>query len=270
MTDYTTFANLAQDAVAAAAGLVAEAFRGPGLPRIRKDDGTYVTDADIAAQATIEAILRSATPDFGLYAEETVESERSCDQFTWIVDPIDGTSNFMNGVPLFAVQAALEHRGEVVAAALALPAEDIILVEAKGAGCMANGRKVAVSDRREFGAGIAIIESRWSETDFDIARALRNDVREIRTIASSGVSLAYVAMGRADMLVDWDDHPWDVAPGALLVTEAGGTITNLEGGDFAVYEPKCLASNGHLHEQLVQHIGDTNVFTTTNNTNTNI
>lgn len=260
MIDYAHFARVARTAVEAAAAPVSDAFRSKSLNATRKGDGTFVTDADIVAQQAIEAVLREATPDFGLFAEETPPASRMRAEYTWIVDPIDGTANFMHGVPLFAIQVALERDNEIVAAAMALPAENLILTAAVGQGCTSNDRVVKVSGPRVFGNGILLLESRWSEIDFKVARAFRDEVREIRTIASSGVSLAYVALGRAEMLVDWDDHPWDLAAGTLFVREAGGRITSLDGSEFQVFSPKCLASNGHVHDELVKRVGRSNAF----------
>lgn len=258
--NYRYYASLAREAAAAAADLVGQAFRVHDREAEQKADGSFVTKTDLASQAIIASVLMAATPDFGFYAEEATAAERTRSDYTWIVDPIDGTHNFHYGVPLFAVQIALEHRGQVVAAAMALPAEDLILDAWRGGGAYANGERLAVSSRA-MGEGLLLLETRWSDADLVIARAFKDKTHDLRVIASSCASLAYIALGRADMLVDWDDKPWDLAGGALLVEEAGGVVTDLNGGPFRVYDPKCLASNGVDHAGFVRDVVATNAFT---------
>lgn len=253
MNPFQEFAQLAERAARSAATIVEAAARGETRDALSKADGSLVTATDFASQRRIEEILRAATPGFGFYAEEEDLARRTRGDYTWIVDPLDGTHNFHFGFPLFAIQVALEHRGEIVAAAMALPMEGLVLHAWRGGGSYANGRRLRTS-QRPIPDSLMLIEPRWAEADLAVVRHFREQVRGIRVISASCVSLAYLALGRADLLVDWDDKPWDLAAGTLLVEEAGGTVTDLEGGPFRVFDPKCLASNGQDHARFVAEI----------------
>lgn len=258
------YAQLAARAVRSANMIVTAALLGRDRKAQHKTDGSLVTATDFASQRAIESVLRDATPNFGFYAEEDEIAPRSRAEYTWIVDPLDGTHNFHFGFPMFAIQVALEHCGVVVAAAMSLPMENIVLHGWRGGGSYANGQRLNVS-QRAMADGLMLIEPRWGEVDIATVLHFKDRVRGIRVISSSCVSLAYVAMGRADMLVDWDDKPWDLAAGTLLVEEAGGVVTNLEGGAFRVFEPRCLATNGEDHNVFVQEVAASRAFANLSN-----
>lgn len=253
------FAIIAKEAASAASALIMEAFQNPSRTANEKSDGSYVTATDCAVQAAIIEILMKATPDFGLYAEESDAADRVRKDYTWIVDPVDGTHNFHYGIPCFASQIALEHNGRVVAAAMALPAEGLILHSWRGGGSYANGERLKVSNR-PMRKGVLLLETRWSDADLQVAKAFRGEAHDIRVISSSCASLAYIALGRADMLIDWDDKPWDLAAGTLLVDEAGGATTDLSGGAFNVYEPRCIATNGVCHPDVLARVTASGAF----------
>lgn len=265
MDQFSDFATLAREAVLAASPIVSDAVRAAERPADVKMDGSLVTQTDLASQEAIAAVLHAATPQFGFYAEETAPSARTLSDFNWIVDPLDGTHNFHFGFPMFAIQVALEHRGHVVAAAMSLPMENLILHAWRGGGSYANGRRISVSKRQMSGA-LMLVEPRWTQPDFDTLRCFKGNVRAIRVVSSSCISLAYIALGRADLLVDWDDKPWDLAAGTLLVEEAGGRVTDLQGGPFRVYDPRCLASNGVDHDDFIKRVVASRAFEFLNST----
>jgi myo-inositol-1(or 4)-monophosphatase len=245
--------SIAKEAVAEATRIVLRAHRLQEFEASRKSDNSYVTRADLASEQAIVEVLRRATPNFGIYAEEGSRT-RTDREYAWIVDPLDGTHNFHHGLPTFAIQVALEHQGHILVAVISLPLEGLVLHASRGCGCYANDAPVRVSSRR-LEDSLLLLETSWDSLDLRLLSACAPAVHDIRVLGSACTSMANVALGRADFVIDRVDQPWDLAAGSLLIEEAGGKVTNLRGGPFAVYAPECLASNGHDHEQMLHVVG---------------
>ena len=215
-----------------------------------------VTEADLAAEAAIVALLAAATPEVAVMTEETAAThslERS-GRF-WVVDPLDGTTNFAHGFPLFAVSIALLDHGRPQAAAIYLPILDELFCAVRGAGAWLNGRTIRVTDTAELIASLIATGFPY-EVERTLPAVLRQlaamlpRVRDIRRAGAAAVDLAYVACGRLDGFYEMCLQPWDTAAGWLLVEEAGGRVSDFSGAPYSVFQAEILASNGKIHDGL--------------------
>ena len=215
-----------------------------------------VTDADKAAEALIVERLRAAFPASTITGEESgthagVGSER------WYVDPLDGTTNYAHGYPVFCVSIAYERDGELTAGVVYAPFYDELFAAEKGAGARLNGGPLQVSSIAH--TADALVCTGFHPADFDrngtYFRKLSYHAQAVRRDGSAALDLASVAAGRFDGFWEFDLHSWDVAAGALLIREAGGTVTAIDGGTFRVDGRSILATNGRLHEEMTELLG---------------
>ena len=254
LDDYARFAaQLALDAGA----ILRDRFGQPHEVRFK---GTIdmVTEADSAAEALIASRLRDAYADHLLLCEEGSRGEALDSTYRWVVDPLDGTTNFAHGLSTFAVSIALEEAGLPIIGVVYDPMRDELFVSQRGGGTTLNGEVIHVSHTDRLIASILVTgfsydferRARQAETwrDFLIR------VQAIRQTGSAALNLCYIAAGRLDGYWERGISPWDVAAGALMVMEAGGTVTDMSGGPFSSDDREILASNGALHTDLLSVI----------------
>jgi myo-inositol-1(or 4)-monophosphatase len=237
---------------ALAGGAVAMAgFRGPHEVSEKGRRADIVTEVDRASEAAIVTCLRASYPDATIVAEEAgLMSGR--DDERWLVDPIDGTTNYAHGYPIFCISIAYERHGELQAAAIYAPAMNELFLATRGGGATLNGAPIAVSHVDSLGS--ALICTGFHPADFDrngsSFRAVSNRAQGVRRDGSAALDLAYVAAGRFDGFWEYDLHAWDVAAGTLLVREAGGRVDRIDGGAASLDAGSILASNGRIHDEL--------------------
>lgn len=210
-----------------------------------------VTEADLASEQAIVAILRQRHPDHDILAEEGDYGSRGADQ-RWIVDPLDGTTNFAHGFPWFAVSIALEVRGEVVLGAVFNPHNHELFVAEKGQGATLNGRRLQVSSTDELGrallaTGFAYDHKTCPDNNYSDFERFQRVAQAVRRAGVASLDLACVAAGRFDGFWELKLKPWDVAAGVLLVEEAGGRVSDYAGAAMPLDRGEILASNGRLH-----------------------
>jgi len=224
-----------------------------------KGAGDFVSRADTRAEEIIREELTTARPNYGWLAEESDEVKGADPTRRWIVDPLDGTTNFLHGLPHWAVSIALEHKGEIVAAVVFDPAKDEMFTAEKGGGCWLNDSRLRVSGRRKliealFATGLPFGgREDLPDTLQDLARIMPV-CSGVRRWGAAALALAYVAAGRYDGFWERRLHPWDIAAGVLLVREAGGLIEPLEkGGDF-MRDGDLIAANEQIFESFARII----------------
>jgi myo-inositol-1(or 4)-monophosphatase len=221
----------------------------------KKGPADFVSVADHKAERVLAAELRKARPRYGFLMEETGAVDGPDTSNRWIVDPLDGTTNFLHGIPHFAISIALERDGEPIAGVVYEPVHDQLFVAEKGKGAFLNGRRLRVSARRVleeslFATGIPFRGVRDHELFLKQLGAVMAVSAGVRRFGSAALDLAYVAAGRYDGFWETGLSPWDVAAGVVLVREAGGYVSTIEGGPDMLAAGSILAANDHLHAPL--------------------
>lgn len=230
-----------------------------------KGPADLVTQADFASQEVIRKTLLDAFPDHGLLGEEQIPETATPPQRTeyrWIVDPLDGTTNFVHGVPHYSVSVALERHGELLVGAVYDPILDECFTATWGGGAYLNGRPIRTSTVRELSGALAAVgfppRTPRDCPDLLVFLGALAKCQAIRRTGSSALNLCYVAAGRFDLYWAFSTKIWDVAAGVLLVREAGGVVTAPDGGPFRLEEAQFLAAaTGPLHGRLRELVART-------------
>jgi myo-inositol-1(or 4)-monophosphatase len=222
-----------------------------------KGPRNFVTAADRRAEEILRADLAKARPDYGFLGEEGGAHPGSDKTHRWIVDPLDGTTNFLHGIPHFAVSIALEREGVIVAALTYNPANDELYVAERGKGAFLNDRRLRVAGRQKLAeAVVACGLPHYGRGDLARAReeifAAQRHYAGLRRFGAATLDLAYIAAGRFDAFWERDLSPWDMAAGILLVREAGGFVSDLDGGDAILTKGQIAAGNETMHRELLR------------------
>ncbi|MDE2361949.1 MAG: inositol monophosphatase [Hyphomicrobiales bacterium] len=223
-----------------------------------KGPGDFVSAADRRAEKTLFEELSKARPGYGFIMEESGRVEGADKTHTWIIDPLDGTTNFLHGLPVFAISVALEREGQLVAGLIYNPADDEMYVAERGQGAWLNNRRLRVASRRDLAeslvaTGIPPLGRAKEHPRFkqDLSAVMAH-VGNVRRAGAAALDLAYVAAGRYDAFWERGLHSWDIAAGIVLVREAGGFVTDLAGGSDMLARGSILAGN----ETMVKRLGD--------------
>jgi myo-inositol-1(or 4)-monophosphatase len=222
-----------------------------------KGPGNFVTAADHRAEEVLRTELAKARPGYCFLGEEGGRDEGSDKTHCWIVDPLDGTTNFLHGIPQFAISIALARDGTIVAGLVYNPATDELYTAERGKGAFMNDRRLRVAARRRLGDAVMACglphHGRGDLTHFrkEIA-AVQSQVAGLRRFGSATLDLAWVAAGRFDAYWERSLCAWDMAAGLLLVREAGGFVTDLDGGDAMLEKGHIVAGNESMHGGLLE------------------
>ena len=224
-----------------------------------KSRSNLVTEADFAAQQAIHDFLKGRYPNHGFHGEEGLNEVRPDSPYRWIIDPLDGTTNYVHGFPYFAVSIGLEHEGQLVAGAIYDPTRDEMFLAARGAGATLNRRPLHKSDISELRQSLVVasLPVAIHADEVAVQRFLKMlpHAQSVQRTGSAALNLAYVAAGRLEGFWSTSLKPWDMAAGVVIVEEAGGRVTQLNGDVFRVEEPSLLASNGSgIHQEMMQHL----------------
>ncbi len=220
-----------------------------------KGAGDFVSKADIAAEKIIRDLLTEGRPSYGWLAEESAPTAGKDPTRRWIVDPLDGTTNFLHGLPHWCVSIALEHKGEIVAGVILDPAKDELFVAEKGQGAWMNQTRLRVSGRHRliealFATGIPFGgREELPATLQDLARILPA-TSGVRRMGAAALDLAYVAAGRFDGFWERGLNPWDIAAGLILIREAGGFAEALAEGENVLESGSVICANDRIFEQF--------------------
>jgi len=233
-----------------------------GSARIsNKGDIDLVTEADIAAEKLIVDRIRSHYPRHAVLAEESGEAvsiEGGRTTFKWVVDPLDGTTNYAHGYPCFCVSIGLEQDGVLEIGVVYDPMRDELFAAERGQGATLNDRRIRVSEIDELNSAMLVTGFPYNVRERpDFAREFAIftlNAQAVRRDGSAAIDLAYVACGRFDGF--WEDglNPWDMAAGILLIKEAGGTVSNFQNEPLSIYTKKVLATNGLIHEAMLKYL----------------
>jgi myo-inositol-1(or 4)-monophosphatase len=221
----------------------------------KKGPGDFVTNSDKRTEKIIINELSLARPDYSFLAEESGASGKST-EFKWIIDPIDGTTNFLHGVPYFAISIGLEKNKEIICGMIFNPITNEMFYAEKGKGAYLNNSRIRVSSRKNIDecvlfTGGPILSYKNKEIFFKEYESVSKKVAATRKFGSSALDLAYLASGRCDGVWERNLNYWDIAAGIIIVKEAGGTVTDFKGGDQYIEERNLLATNSKIDKDLI-------------------
>lgn len=256
------FANKAEE-IAREAGALLKGFYEKGVTAEYKGDVDLVTEADKASEKLIRARLQAAFPTHGIYGEEGTRDALDS-EYRWYVDPLDGTTNFAHGFPAFGVVLGLEHRpaglkpgedGTMIAGVVYDPLRDELFAAEKGKGAWLNGKQIRVSKTKTLQESLTATgfpsHKRHLNPNAYFYYQITLRSHGVRRAGSAALDLAYVACGRLDGFWEFNLNPWDTSSGVLLVTEAGGTVSHFDGGEFTLDSREVLATNGLIKDEMV-------------------
>jgi myo-inositol-1(or 4)-monophosphatase len=250
--------NTAITAARQAGNIISRSFGRVGdLQVTTKARNDFVTDVDRLAEQAIIDIIHRAYPDHGFLAEESGATAKK--EYTWIIDPLDGTTNFLHGFPQFAVSIALQHKNELTQAVVYDPISQDLYTASKGGGAQLNNRRIRVSAQKGLegallGTGFPFKEQKYLEAYLTTFKALFPDTAGIRRPGAASLDLAYLAAGRLDGFWEIALNPWDIAAGALLVREAGGIIGDFSGGEDYLETGNVIAGPPKVYGAILRRL----------------
>jgi myo-inositol-1(or 4)-monophosphatase len=223
----------------------------------KKSHADYVSEVDRAAERIIIEALKEAYPSHAILAEESGAQGES--EYLWIIDPLDGTTNFLHGVPQYAVSIGLQHNGILTQAVIYDPTKNDLFTASRGRGAFRNDKRLRVSKRKEMadsliGTGFPYSNFDHMDPYMDIVRDVMQKSSGIRRAGAASLDLAWTAAGRYDGFFETGLKPWDMAAGVLLITEAGGMVSDLHGSDTFLKSGHICAGNPEIHQQLLHII----------------
>jgi myo-inositol-1(or 4)-monophosphatase len=224
------------------------------------EERNLVSEIDRGSEEKIIGMIKSRFPSHAILAEESGAEETKA-EYKWIIDPLDGTTNYLHRVPIYCVTIGVEHRGEIVAGVVYDPNLDELYTAEKGSGAYLNGKRLKVSETTDLIESLLV-----TGFPYDIARNPDHTVERfvrillaaggMRRLGSAALDLAYIAAGRFDGFWEVSLNPWDMAAGVLLVQEAGGCVTDFSGVGPNIYHKQVLATNGRLHGAILEMLGE--------------
>ncbi|MEZ5306688.1 MAG: inositol monophosphatase family protein [Pyrinomonadaceae bacterium] len=229
----------------------------------KKGEIDLVTEADLASEKYVINQIENRFPQHSILAEESGSTARAGDMaWKWIIDPLDGTTNYAHGYPCFCVTIALEHNGELVLGVSYDPTRDELFAAERRQGASLNNKRISVSERTALSDSLLVTGFPYDiKNRGNLARTFETFLmrsRAVRRDGSAAIDLAYVACGRFDGFWEEGLNPWDVAAGILMVREAGGTVTGYDGGEASIYRPPFVATNGAIHDEMLAVLNETN------------
>ena len=226
-----------------------------------KDVNDFVSEVDRNAEYVIIDILKKAYPDHAFLGEEGGFQGETKAEYEWIIDPLDGTTNFLYGIPHYAVSIALKHRGKLYQAVIYDPIKDDLFTASKGQGATLNSRRIRVRNRRDMqgallttGVPYRTDQQHLVDPYLDSMKALLPDTSGVRRPGAASLDLAYVAAGRYDGFWEFSLHEWDIAAGVLMVQEAGGMISDLKGGNSHLKTGNIVAASPKVFKEMIKRL----------------
>ncbi len=251
--------NFAIQTARDAGSLLAERF-GRAVRVTDKSELELVTESDLASEKLIIDRIQTYHPRHAILAEESGASSPAAaeaqSEWRWVIDPLDGTTNYAHGYPTFCVSIGLEHAGRMELGVIYDPMRDELFTAERGEGASLNGRRIQVSATGKLASALLCTGFPYDVRErSEFARHFANfimNAQGVRRDGAAALDLAYVACGRFDGFWEEGLQPWDVAAGSLMVEEAGGRVSKYDGGPLSIYTPPILASNGLVHEQMMR------------------
>lgn len=235
--------------------IVREGFGKNFQIEYKTNEKNLVTEIDKKSEKAILEYISKKYPDHAILSEESGEHKNDS-EYLWIIDPLDGTTNFAHGLPIFSVSIGLMKKNEIVAGVVYDVMQNIFYSVEKGSGAFANGNKITVSNNDNLELSVLVTGFPYNVADnpdyaFERFTTLTKKARAVRRLGSAALDLCYVAKGVFDGFWEVSLFPWDICAGKLLVLEAGGSVTDFNGNEISVFAKQILASNKKVHQQLI-------------------
>ncbi|CAN5772639.1 inositol monophosphatase family protein [soil metagenome] len=250
--------NTLLKAIDAGAAEMSRFFNGSFLVSNKEGINNLVTEADHASEKAIFHVIKEAYPDHFILSEELGAIVMDSN-YKWIIDPIDGTVNFANGIPICCVSIGLEHNGELILGAVYNPFMNELFIGEKGKGATLNDKKISVSNKADVGKSCLATGFPYTYLDntnspLEVFEKFIRKGIAVRRLGSAAIDLCWVATGRFDAYFEHKLEAWDSAAGCVIVREAGGVVTDYTGKPYSVYQPQIIASNGKIHDDILRVI----------------
>ena len=222
----------------------------------KSNETNLVTQIDKASEKTIVEYISKKFPNHGILAEES-GNVKNGSEYLWVVDPLDGTTNFAHGLPIFSVSIGLQKNGKTIAGVVNDVMQNIIYSTEAGSGAYANSKRITVNENDKLNHGVLVTGFPYNISEnpdnaLEKFTALTKVMRGIRRLGSAAIDFSYVAKGVFDGFWEVHLHPWDVCAGILIVQEAGGMVTDFDGKEIDIYSKRFLASNKKIHPKLIE------------------
>lgn len=252
------FKQVLLEATKEAGKIIQQYFQGSFNIENKEGINNLVTEVDKHSEKAIIDIIRKNYPGHSIISEEEGEMLQESD-YQWIIDPIDGTVNFAHGIPICCVSIGLKHKEELLLGAVYNPMMNELFFAEKGKGAYLNDKPIKVSSKTNFAKACLVtgFPYKWPNSSEHPIRVFERFILEglpVRRLGSAAIDLCWVACGRFDGFWEYNLSSWDVAAGYLIVQEAGGRITNFDGEPYSVFDKETLATNGHIHEDMLRLI----------------
>ncbi len=247
-------------AIHAGAEVLTHFFEGTFEIESKDTLNNLVTEADKKSEDAIIEVIKTDFPEHFILSEEVGELSTSS-QYKWIIDPIDGTVNFAHGIPICCISIGLEYQGAMLMGAVFNPFMKEMFFAEIGQGAFLNNRPIKVSAKKSIESACLVtgFPYKWAQIDIDPIPVFERFIRKglpVRRLGSAAIDLCWVAAGRFDGFWEYNLNPWDIAAGYLIVSEAGGRISNFKGEPYSIYDKQTLATNGILHEDMLRLINE--------------
>jgi myo-inositol-1(or 4)-monophosphatase len=254
----TELKEVLMQATKEAGGIIQDYFQGSFKVDNKEGINNLVTEVDTAAEKRIIDIIKEHFPGHSIISEETGEQMQDS-PYQWIIDPIDGTVNFAHGIPICCVSIGLLYQEEMILGAVYNPMMNELFFAEKGKGATLNGSRISVSGKRDFKRACLVtgFPYKWPDATEHPVKVFERFILEglpVRRLGSAAIDLCWVACGRFDGFWEYNLSSWDIAAGYLIVQEAGGRITDFSGSAYSVFDKETLATNGHIHEDMLKLI----------------
>ncbi|MFN4248200.1 MAG: inositol monophosphatase family protein [Flavipsychrobacter sp.] len=254
----TALKEVLYEATREAGKIISDYFQGSFTVDNKEGINNLVTEVDKHSEKRIIEIIRKHYPTHSIISEEVGEMIQDS-PYQWIIDPIDGTVNFAHGIPLCCVSIGLKHNEDLILGAVYNPMMNELFFAEKGKGAFLNDKPISVSTKSDFRKACLVtgFPYKWPDSKEHPIRVFERFIMEglpVRRLGSAAIDLCWVACGRFDGFWEYNLSSWDVAAGYLIVQEAGGRITNFEGDAYSVFDKETLATNGHIHEEMLRLI----------------
>lgn len=238
------------------AGAILMRYYGKSLKVKEKSPQDYVSEADIESEKKVISLIKKHFPEHAIISEEAGQVNLTDDSnHVWYVDPLDGTHNFIHRLPFFGVSVAYSCKDEVKVGVIYCPCVDELYVAEKGKGAFCNGKRLSVSDRSRMKDALVIVDAalhRDKKMKFELLSKLVDECFRVRILGAAVYNCISVAVGGAEAYIEFSTHPWDVAAGLLIIEEAGGRVSGINGERWNVKTEEFIATNGKMHGQFLK------------------